>query len=83
LIDTAGLRETADPIESIGVERALGQAGAADLVVWLSAADGPAEPPAFAVPVLRVATKGGHRAIARGAARPLPFPPSPASGWMR
>jgi tRNA modification GTPase len=35
LIDTAGLRETSDPLESIGIERARKRAEAADLVLWL------------------------------------------------
>jgi len=35
-VDTAGLREiAADEIEGIGIERALGQLGRADLVLWL------------------------------------------------
>jgi tRNA modification GTPase len=33
--DTAGLRESEDPIEQIGVERALARAVEADLVLWL------------------------------------------------
>jgi len=36
LIDTAGLRETADPIEQAGVARARRRAADADLVLWLS-----------------------------------------------
>jgi tRNA modification GTPase len=35
LIDTAGLTETDDPIEAIGVERARSAMSAADLLVWL------------------------------------------------
>jgi tRNA modification GTPase len=35
LLDTAGLRETLDPVEQIGVGRALSRAGAADLRVFL------------------------------------------------
>jgi tRNA modification GTPase len=35
LIDTAGLRETSDPIERIGVDRAQKALGEADLVFWL------------------------------------------------
>ena len=48
LIDTAGLRETADEVESIGVGRAREAAQAADLVLWLVAAgdEGEAPPPA-------------------------------------
>jgi tRNA modification GTPase len=35
LIDTAGLRETSEPLESIGIARARKRAEAADLVLWL------------------------------------------------
>lgn len=42
LTDTAGLRETEDKVEAIGVERAEGLIEAADVVVWLG---GPADAP--------------------------------------
>lgn len=45
LIDTAGLRPTEDKIERIGVDRAVARAKAADLVLWLSEIDAPADPP--------------------------------------
>jgi tRNA modification GTPase len=35
LTDTAGLRETADPVESIGVQRTSGLVEAADVLIWL------------------------------------------------
>ncbi len=35
VLDTAGLRDTGDPVEQEGVRRALGRAGAADLVLWV------------------------------------------------
>lgn len=35
VIDTAGLRETVDPVEKEGVRRARARAGEADLVLWL------------------------------------------------
>lgn len=44
LIDTAGLRETADEIEAEGVRRARARAAAADLVLWLSAEGAPPPP---------------------------------------
>lgn len=47
LLDTAGLRETADAVESEGVRRALARAQAADLVLWLSQT-GEEAPPALA-----------------------------------
>jgi tRNA modification GTPase len=43
LIDTAGIRETDDPVEQEGVRRARDRAALADLVLWLSA-DYSAEP---------------------------------------
>ena len=42
LTDTAGLRDTDEPVERIGVERARGLAEAADVLVWLG---GPADAP--------------------------------------
>ena len=36
VIDTAGIRETSDPVEREGVRRARARAGEADLVLWLS-----------------------------------------------
>ena len=35
LVDTAGLREGADPVEAIGVERARERVAKSDLVLWL------------------------------------------------
>jgi len=35
-IDTAGIRETSDPVEQEGVRRARARAGEADLVLWLA-----------------------------------------------
>jgi tRNA modification GTPase len=42
LTDTAGLRETDEPVERIGIDRARRVVGAADLVLWLG--DEPAAP---------------------------------------
>lgn len=39
LLDTAGLRETTDPVERIGIERALDRAKAADLRVFLDSGE--------------------------------------------
>ncbi|MCA6123344.1 tRNA uridine-5-carboxymethylaminomethyl(34) synthesis GTPase MnmE [Bradyrhizobium sp. WSM 1704] len=40
VIDTAGIRETDDPVEQEGVRRARSRAAEADLVLWLSDTDG-------------------------------------------
>ena len=39
LVDSAGLRETTDPVERQGVERAKNRAQSADLILWLSDLD--------------------------------------------
>ncbi|HEY7458868.1 MAG TPA: tRNA uridine-5-carboxymethylaminomethyl(34) synthesis GTPase MnmE [Xanthobacteraceae bacterium] len=59
LVDTAGVRETHDPIEAEGVRRAIARAEAADLVLWLvEAADTAAGPvPTAAVQTVVVRTK--------------------------
>ena len=58
LIDTAGIRETSDPIEREGVERARRRAADADLTLWLADDDDCAPDVADAPgPVLRVRTK--------------------------
>ncbi len=45
LLDTAGIRETDDPVEREGVARATARAGAADLVLWVvEAASGDVAP---------------------------------------
>lgn len=42
-IDTAGIRDTADSIENLGIERSYAAIGRARVVVWLVAPDMPAE----------------------------------------
>lgn len=57
-VDTAGLREAADEIERIGVDRVLERIGTADLVLWLSPdAHEPKPEMAAQVEVLKIATK--------------------------
>jgi tRNA modification GTPase len=55
LLDTAGIRETDDPVEREGVVRAKARAAAADLVLWVvdAAADEAASIPAANVIVVR------------------------------
>jgi tRNA modification GTPase len=59
LVDTAGLRETDDAVERIGVGRARARAGDADLLLWLS--EGGAAPPpdvdTDGAEILRIAAK--------------------------
>lgn len=59
LLDTAGIREAADPVEQEGVRRARARAEEADLVLWVSdATDGGAgQPPDFSASVLQVWNK--------------------------
>ena len=59
LTDTAGIRDSADAVESEGIRRGLGAAGRADLVLWLfeSGARDTGARPAFAAPVVEIATK--------------------------
>jgi tRNA modification GTPase len=51
IIDTAGLRETDDPIERIGIERTWAEVERADVVVHLVDGSGAAAAPAGAAPV--------------------------------
>jgi len=64
LLDTAGIRETDDPVEMEGVRRALERAAAADLVLWMTDASDPGSEPkpdaagaGPAVPVWQVRNK--------------------------
>jgi len=63
VVDTAGIRDTADPVEEEGVRRARARAEAADLVLWIvdgSASVSPAAastPKSGAPPVWRVINK--------------------------
>jgi tRNA modification GTPase len=59
LIDTAGIREKAESIEAIGIERALKRAENADIVLWLM--DSPCPPPhPDALPVFTKADLRAH-----------------------
>lgn len=69
MIDTAGLRPAEDPVEQIGVDRAMARAEAADLVLWLSDIEAPADPPSnlCAATLWRLVTKIDLRSGAAGA----------------
>lgn len=58
LIDTAGLRDSDDPLEQAGVARANVAAADADLIIWLSPFDAPS-PAAFPEAVI-VVSKADH-----------------------
>jgi tRNA modification GTPase len=58
LLDTAGIRETDDPVESEGVRRARERAAAADLILWIVEA-GNASQPEDAARVRRAAAGAG------------------------
>ncbi len=57
VIDTAGIRETGDPVEQEGVRRARARAAEADLVLWMSDAQHGVASPQGAVPVWLVRNK--------------------------
>ena len=68
VIDTAGIRETDDPVEQEGVRRARARAADADLVLWLADADGGEIGYRSDAPVWLVRNKidlaGGRRGVA-------------------
>src|SRR3954466_4223025 len=57
VIDTAGIRETADPVEQEGVRRARARAAEADLVLWMIDAEHEASPHRGAAPIWTVRNK--------------------------
>ena len=73
LLDTAGMRETDDPIEQEGVRRARERAAAADLVLWVTEAG---RPMAAFPPFSRSSPKEAEgRPLAGSAPEPLEFQP--------
>jgi tRNA modification GTPase len=64
VVDTAGVREAADPVEWMGIERTLARARHADLVLWLSE-DGTPPPDAFRDSI-RIRTKSDLKARPSG-----------------
>jgi tRNA modification GTPase len=57
VIDTAGIRETDDPVEQEGVRRARSRAAEADLVLWITDAEHTALPPEANAPLWLVRNK--------------------------
>src|SRR6195952_307638 len=57
VIDTAGIRETSDPVEQEGVRRARARAAEADLVLWLVDAPQEKDPDKNSAPAWRVRNK--------------------------
>ena len=70
LVDTAGLRESDDPIEREGVARARRRAERADLTLWLTDSTAPSAPASTAAgPAIAVATKADLGGRGGGGAR--------------
>jgi tRNA modification GTPase len=67
VIDTAGIRETDDPVEQEGVRRARARAAEADLVLWLVDTSSEKNPVENTAPVWRVRNKIDLDAVGQGA----------------
>jgi tRNA modification GTPase len=76
VIDTAGIRETDDPVEQEGVRRARARAADADLVLWLVDTPSEKNPGQNGVPVWRVRNKIDLKAVRAGAVPPAGWPGS-------
>ena len=63
LVDTAGLRESDDVVEAIGVDRARGEAERADLLLWLGSEDPPSHDG-----LIRIAPKSDLGTVQQGLA---------------
>jgi tRNA modification GTPase len=71
VIDTAGIRETEDPVEQEGVRRARARAAEADLVLWLADADSAEIEGSGHAPVWLVRNKIDLHGFANGPSRSL------------
>ena len=84
VIDTAGIRETDDPVEQEGVRRARARAAEADLVLWLADAEHERILHEGAAPVWLVRNKidldGGRSGATRAAGDPGRAAARPSSG---
>lgn len=67
LIDTAGLRETGDAIEAIGVDRARHSADAADILLWLGSPDAKPEGAVLVHPKADIAPRAVEADVALSA----------------
>src|SRR3954452_7696331 len=65
VIDTAGIRETKDPVEQEGVRRARARAAEADLVLWIGDLEREIDPPRGEAPVWVVRNKIDLDAVSR------------------
>ncbi|HMJ43227.1 MAG TPA: tRNA uridine-5-carboxymethylaminomethyl(34) synthesis GTPase MnmE [Pseudolabrys sp.] len=89
LLDTAGIRETDDPVELEGVRRARDRAAGADLVLWVvdaSEAGGPMADHSPVLPGRRAEARsgeGGRTRTPEAASEPTPGFRVPASGRRR
>lgn len=72
VIDTAGIRETEDPVEQEGVRRARSRAAEADLVLWISDPQHQEHPPRGPAPVWTVRNKIDLDAAGAEAREPAP-----------
>jgi tRNA modification GTPase len=82
VIDTAGIRETEDPVEQEGVRRARARAAEADLVLWLVDAPDEKGPGENTTPTWMVRNKIDLDAVGQGALSAAGRPGSDRSGFQ-
>jgi tRNA modification GTPase len=82
VIDTAGIRETEDPVEQEGVRRARARAAEADLVLWLVDAPDEKDPGENTAPTWMVRNKIDLDPVGQGAMPAAGRPGSERSGFQ-